>query len=201
MSLDELQQTWQSQTGATLRIDADVLLAEIRRNQRSFKATLFWRDFREVLIALIMIPVFAKAALEQGWPWLSFSAACAWIAGFILIDRWWRRGQTPAVEQSLAVCVDESLREVEHQIWLLKNISWWYLLPGNLAAVFTFAYIGITEPTSWLTGWLFFVVGMGAFLALDVGIYWLNQWAIRTELEPRRQELLAIRESLTQPDE
>jgi hypothetical protein len=38
---------------------------------------------------------------------------------------------------------------------------------------------------------------VGAICAITfVGVYWLNQWAIRTELEPRRQELLAVRERL-----
>jgi hypothetical protein len=42
---------------------------------------------------------------------------------------------------------------------------------------------------------------MGTFFAVYAGVYWLNQHAVRTELEPRRQELLAIRESLTSLDD
>jgi hypothetical protein len=197
MLLDELQQTWQSQPAPTLRIDANVLLSQVRRNQRSMKSTLFWRDFREVVIAVAMIPVFANAAREQGWHWLSFCLACAWMAGYILVDRWRRRKKKPASDHSLARCVDESLDEVEHQIWLLKNVAWWYLLPGVLAALFTFTYMFVTIP-----GLRFgLLLGMGAFFAVYAGIYWLNQYAVRTSLEPQRQELLAIRESLTSLDD
>lgn len=197
MLLDELQQTWQSQPAPTLRIDADMLLSQVRRNQRSLKSTLFWRDFREVVIAVAMIPFFANAAREQGWHWLSFCLACAWMAGYILVDRWRRRKKKPASDHALARCVDESLDEVEHQIWLLKNIAWWYLLPGILAALFTFTYMFVT-----ISGLRFgLLLGMGAFFAVYAGVYWLNQYAVRTELEPRRQELLAIRESLTSLDD
>ena len=202
MSLDELQQAWQSQPAPTLRVDADLLLGQVQRNQRSLKSTLFRRDFGEVVVALALIPLFAITALELGWHWLSFCPACAWVAGYILVDRWRRRKKKPASDHALARCVDESLDEVEHQIWLLRNVAWWYLLPGILAALFTFTSISVTLSAR--VGMLrllpqFFA--MGVFFAVYAGIYWLNQYAVRTELEPRRQELLAIRESLTSLDD
>jgi hypothetical protein len=201
MLLDELQQAWQSQPAPTLRIDADVLLSQVRRNQRSLKSTLFWRDFREVVIAVAMIPVFANAAREQGWHWLSFCLACAWMAGYILVDRWRRRKKRPANDHTLARCVDESLDEVEHQIWLLKNVGWWYLLPGMLAALITFTYVFVTLPGSVMQRAISLLLGMGVFGAVYAGVYWTNQYAVRTNLEPQRQELLAIRESLTSLDD
>jgi len=198
MLLDPLQQAWQSQPQRTVRIDADVLLAQVRRNQRSLAATIFWRDFREVVVALVLVVWFTNSARELGWPWLSFSAACAWVAGYILVDRWRHRGQRPAADQTLTSSVEDALREVEHQIWLLKNVAWWYLLPGILAAIFTFTYISIEMPGSLVERALFLATGLGIFFAVYAGIYWLNQYAVRNELQPRRQELLAVREGLMQ---
>jgi hypothetical protein len=37
---------------------------------------------------------------------------------------------------------------------------------------------------------------MAIIAVVFVGVYWLNQYAVRKELEPRRQELLAVREGL-----
>jgi hypothetical protein len=34
------------------------------------------------------------------------------------------------------------------------------------------------------------------FVLVFAWVYWLNQFAVRKELEPRRQELVAVRESL-----
>jgi len=53
MNFEELQKAWQCQhkhTSAkfTINANADVLLNEVRRNQQEFRATIFWRDVREV---------------------------------------------------------------------------------------------------------------------------------------------------------
>jgi hypothetical protein len=198
MPVDPLQQAWQSQPQRTLRIDADVLLAQVRRNQRNLAATIFWRDFREVVVALALVVWFAISARELGWQWLSFSAACAWIAGYILVDRWRHRGERPAADQTLASSIEDALREVEHQIWLLKNVAWWYLGPPMLAAIFTIGHRAFTDDDS-LTDRLLEAAGpLGTFVVVFAGIYWLNQYAVRTELQPRRQELLAVREGLMQ---
>ena len=40
------------------RSPADLLLKEVQRSQRSFRATIFHRDFREVAIGLLMLPLW-----------------------------------------------------------------------------------------------------------------------------------------------
>jgi hypothetical protein len=39
------------------------------------------------------------------------------------------------------------------------------------------------------------------FALVDWFIYWLNQYAVRKELEPRRKELQTLLSSLNEPDE
>jgi hypothetical protein len=197
MSLDELQQTWQSQGAApTLRVAPEVLLAQVRRNQRSLQNTIFWRDFREVAVAFALIPIFAHAAWNQGWHWLSFCVACAFVGGYFIVDRWRQRGSRPAVDASVTAHVDQAIREVDHQIWLLTNIAWWYLGPLMLAAIFTFGYEAFTDDDSLTDGLLEVAGPLGTFVLVFAFVYWLNQYAVRKELEPRRQELVAVRESL-----
>jgi hypothetical protein len=128
--LDDLQKTWQSQPEARVRVDADVLLTELRRNQRSFKRTIFFRDFREVFIlACCAVFFFVTGLDDEGWTWLLLVAACIWVAGYFLVDRYRRLSRVASFGDSLSGCVEASLNEVEHQIWLLQNILWWYLLP------------------------------------------------------------------------
>ena len=56
MNPDNFQQAWQTQTSQTrLASDSELLLQEVRRNQRHFTATLFWRDVREVGTALLLV--------------------------------------------------------------------------------------------------------------------------------------------------
>jgi hypothetical protein len=202
MSLDDLQQTWQSQPSSRLRVEPELLLRELRRNQRNFKVTIFWRDFREVFVAAVMAVWFAWDGLSgDGWPWVLLCGACVWIGGFILIDRFRRRGRAARFGDSLLGCVEASLEDVEHQIWLLKNVFWWYLLPPSVGLVIAFAHMAIgMEAASWIRWatflWLVSICGL-----VFAGVYWINQVAVRAHLEPRRQELLAVRENLMQSEE
>jgi hypothetical protein len=196
MLLDDLQKTWQSQPEARVRVDPEVLLAELRRNQRTFKLTIFWRDFREVIAAAAMTVFFAYQGIEKGWSWFLLAGACFWVGGFILVDRYRRRGRAASFGDSMLGCVDASLEAVEHQIWLLRNVLWWYILPLGIAMAVVIVHMGMQpDDLPWFRWIVIGIVGV-ICAAANVFVYWLNQRAVRTELEPRRQELLAMRESL-----
>ena len=54
--------------------------------------------------------------------------------------------------------MESSLAQVEHQIWLLRNVFWWYLLPLALA---TLAFFGQVAWQVRSGGWLMaLVVGL-----------------------------------------
>jgi 4-hydroxybenzoate polyprenyltransferase len=88
------------------------------------------------------------------------------------------------------------LFQVNHQIWLLKNVFWWYLLPIAAALGISFgvsAWHWRQEGIPMATGIILFVL----VCALTYGgVYWLNQIAVRKDLEPRRQELETLLSSL-----
>ncbi len=196
MNPDDFQQAWQAQTH--VKIDTDLLLKEVQRNQWHFRAAILCRDFREVGVALLMIPLwfYLGATTRVPWTWYLTVPALIWVAGFILVDRV-RHPQKPNKPgEPLLASVRESLSQVEHQIWLLRNVFWWYLLP------FTISLLGFFTHVAWLTfeKW-FAALGFAAFLCLFVlviyyFIYWANQCAVRAHLEPRRQELLTLLASL-----
>jgi hypothetical protein len=94
--------------------------------------------------------------------------------------------------------VEESLAQVEHQIWLLRNVGWWGLLPFAVPAMAFFGHI------YWLAGGGWEAAGAMAGVAAVVGlilvwVYRLNQAAVRNELEPRRRELQALLAGLQSP--
>jgi hypothetical protein len=202
MSLDDFQRAWQSQPESGLRIEPELLLTEMRRNQRNFKVTIFWRDFREVFVGAALLVFFGwKWWGGDGWPALLLVASVLWIMGFILIDRFIRRGRANKYGESLLGCVEASLEDVEHQIWLLRNVFWWYLLPLGLALTIEFAYDAMEARHSLWFRMMEFMLPVGFCMLVFWGVYWLNQWAVKAHLEPRRQELLAIRENLMSNDE
>jgi hypothetical protein len=96
--------------------------------------------------------------------------------------------------------VEASLADVEHQIWLLRNIFWWYLLPPSIGLVISFVYDAMRiEEARWLP-WIELFIRAGVCALVFAGVYWLNQYAVRKSLEPRRQELLAARDGLIDRD-
>ena len=91
MDPDKYQQAWQAQSSQTrVTIDADLLLKEVQRNQRDFRATIFWRDFREVgsrtAVAALCGSIWAYE-LSLPWTWYLTVPALIWVIGFILVDR------------------------------------------------------------------------------------------------------------------
>lgn len=199
MSFEEFKDAWQAQqTGHPASIDPNLLLAEVRHNQRKFQATIVWRDVREIGVALVMIPIWLGMGITMKLPWTWYLCipALIWVAGFLYVDR--RRHKRPSAPggESIREYVEACTADVEHQIWLIRNVLWWYLLP---IAIPVMAFVA---EVSWRTregGWislLAFAVATMICLIVFGAIYWINQSAIRTYLEPLREELGTLRKSL-----
>jgi hypothetical protein len=200
MHPDDYKQAWQAQSSQTrLSIDSGLLLQEIRRSQHYFSAMIIGRDLREAGVALLMIPVWIYLGLKFSlpWTWFLMVPALVWIAGYMLLDLLRHKRQPPEPGEPLRRRVERSLAQVEHQIWLLRHVFWWYLLP--MAVPMLVASIHISWQAA-ADGWLAAVLLAAIFLLIIVGtfaaVYRLNQSAVRGELEPRRQELQALLESL-----
>lgn len=203
MTPDEFQQAWQADSAQTrVIIDADLLREEVQRDQRQFNTMISYRDFGEVGVAIVMIPIWFVMGymLDLPWAWYLSVPVFLWIAGFMLL---YRRRHQPEPDEAegplLQQCVQRSLAEVEQQIWLLKNILWWYLLPPTLSITAFFAQISWqSREGGWALALLFFVLLEGFVLALYGWIYVLNQRVVREQLLPRREELQKLRTSLEQ---
>ncbi len=199
MDPDDYKQAWQTQTSQTrLTMDAELLLKEVRRNRRYFTAMIFWRDVREVGTCLLMVPLWLYLGVKNSspWTWYLTVPALLWIAGYMLADRMRHKRQRLEPGEPLRQCVESSLAQVEHQIWLLRNVLWWYLLPIALPLLAFFGQVAWQERSG---GW-WTAIAMSGGVALGVivfaGIYWLNQYAVRSDLEPRRRELETLLTSL-----
>jgi CubicO group peptidase (beta-lactamase class C family) len=200
MDPDKYQQAWQAQSSETrVTVDADLLLKEVQRNQRDFRAAIVRRDVIEVGIVLLLLPVWIYMGVTMAYPWTWYLTvpALLWVIGFILVFRA-RYEQTPSVpDEPLLSCVKESLALVEHRIWLQCNAFWWSILPTVIPLLAFYAHLS----------WLKFKVGSDALsdenafifvclLALLYFLYQMTQRAASRCFEPRRQELLALLASL-----
>lgn len=203
MNPDNFQQAWQADKAQIhVKFDADDLQKEVQSSQRNFLIMIFWRDFREIVVGLMMLPgwIFWGIASSQPWTWYLTVPALLCVIMFILIDRM-RHPQTLCDPgEPLFHSVQIALIQLEHQIWLLRNVFWWYLLPPSISITAYFVQTSWQIAGCWW-GALMIVPFPSVFLlVLYRGVYLLNQYAIRKQLEPRRQELLALLASLSEEE-
>jgi hypothetical protein len=196
MNPDDLKQAWQRQS-SQLAVAPELLLQELQRNEQQFAATIFCRDAREILVALVLLPVWVIMGINLSSPWTWYLAmpGIAWVAGFLVVDRMRHKPRAPQPGEPLRECGGRSLDQVEHQIWLLRNVLWWYLLPLMVPVVVFFCHLAWLDRDD---GWES-VFGMAppvaVVAAVTIFIYWLNQKGAR-QLESRRDELRALLASL-----
>ena len=197
MTFDELKENWQRQKTGKLNLDSDLLLREVKRNKKHFESAIFWRDVREVGIAIPLSIFFLYLGIENiQWPLVLLGVLAAFVGIFMVVDRIIQKKKMPQYRDSLTNCINTSLVQVEHQIWLLRNVFWWYLLPiGGGIAIFigyhTWAIRNMPE-----LGMRFLAGYAVSCVFFCWGVYALNQWAVRKYLVPRRQELMQLRSSL-----
>jgi hypothetical protein len=199
MSFDELQARWQAHDhGGQLNIDSDALLEEVLRNQSDFEKRMWRRDFGEVTAAVLVTFIFGTlAVLMDQWSLFLGAAGSLFVGIFMVFDRLKQRWQRTTVADSLPSAINASLVQVQHQIWLLRNILWWYLLPLVPGLVAILVSTSRESQGNGLADQLVIAfVGLICLLAFW-GVYWLNQREITRILEPRRMELEELRASLS----
>ena len=191
MKFDDLQSQWQSHDHSQpLNIAMDLLLKEVRNSHRQFESVLFRRDAVEVTIGICLFLVFGLVGIKRAdWAWLLLAFTCLGVASFFVIDRFIQRARRPDNSGTLEASIQASQFTVRHQIWLLKNIIWWYMLPivmGWSIVVFRDMWRHPLEDAGWH---LFMRIYVGLCCAFFVFVYWLNQNAVKKQLEPRIKEL------------
>ena len=203
MNLDRYQQAWKAEAARTrVKIDSDLLTKEVERSQQGFHSIIFWRDVREVGGALLMVPVWLVMGfwMSLPWTWYLTVVAFVWVACFMLINRRLYPQRPGEPGEPLVFYVNEAASQVGNQIWMLRHVYWWYVLPFSLA--FLAFWLQVAWSASSDSREFYWVAGIGAMGIAVFGwaVYRLNQYAAKTQLEPRRQSLLQLANSLQSED-
>ncbi len=200
MSFDELQLAWQHDQDRKIVTPFDpVALARVQANSRKFARQIFWRDVREVLASFLVAGVFGniawQAQLEGATSWPSWIAAILpLLVGFyFLADRWIMRSRAVPQGNRLLLELDRAIRAVEHQVWLLRNVAWWYLAPLALSTILLGVQITVFGPegTPYWAKIAVWILIISTTAWMDRWIWQLNQNAVSSELEPH---LVILRE-------
>ncbi|MCP4639228.1 MAG: hypothetical protein GY851_02275 [bacterium] len=189
MDLDAFREAWQGQE--TEGPSGEEVVRMVERKHRKLERTVVWRDVRESVAALVLAAFFVVAGhhlARHMWPWYGAAGCCLWVAAFLIVDRRIQRDGQPAA--STREALDRALRQVDHQIRLLRNVFWWYLLPclGAIALVLGEMMSQISRE-SWGTAYAPFLFTVVLVAVLYPAIYWMNQHAVKHQLLPHKQEL------------
>ena len=203
MNFEDLQKAWQCQNVCAklnLNANADVLLKEVQRSHQQLRTMRFLGDVTQISILFLLVPFFAYHGLRHAswtpfrlpnWDFLLEAFVCAGVGTFILVYSIVQRRKRTTANDPLKACIEASLHELNHQIWLQWNVLWWFLLPLATVLAVSGVYASLlSQNPRWA------VMGLFVFPLLCWGIYRLNQSSVRKSLEPRRQELEALLASL-----
>ncbi len=198
MNYEDLQKTWQSQQDSfELTIDSDLLLKEVKRNYRHFALDVLKCDKQDIFAGIFCSVCFVCASsFLNAWFFLLLVPVCLYASLFLLIDRTIQKGRQVKPSESLDSYIQASLSQLDHRIWLVKNVDRLYLLPYGLSFACVYACM-LWEITRvgctivWV--WVFIGGGFPLFIAFAIiAIYRANQKCLRKELLPRRQELVQL---------
>lgn len=190
MNINELKDAFhQLETEADdTSLDLDAVREQVVKSRRQ----LNFRDLRESIACVVVIVLFAPAIFTR-LPAMTRIGACVICLAAVVIgvslylgNRRYRTRPELSVDDYLGA----EIAHLDYQIWLLRNVSWWYLAP--LAIGFLVFVWGMNPVATALK------MSVGYFL-LDRGINWLNQRAVNGDLVPQRDELVRVRASLNEP--
>jgi len=193
MNDQEMKALWQRQvlTAPAMVAEKD-LVPQMKQKMKKFGRTLFWRDMREVIACLVVIRYFLPSVFGN-FSTLSRAGCLVVVLGalYVIFKLFQARRKQPQVSE--AAPVKEFLlnqrAKVGWQIGLLKSVLWWYILPFYIGGVmFIF---GMKSP---LWGKLSFTL---IYALVCAGIWWLNQYAVRKQLLPLKEEVEKTLESVS----
>ncbi|QTL37505.1 hypothetical protein [Pseudoalteromonas viridis] len=131
MKLDDLKQNFEQQiqsssSEAKLTLQVDELKAKTKKYQRDIRV----RDFMEISISLLLIPVWLYG-LSISVNWMqSLGCVLATLTSLYIPYKLLKaRRLTPCKDDSLRVYLHQEQQRLAQQKQLLENIVWWYIAP------------------------------------------------------------------------
>lgn len=198
MNLEEYESQWRAHDhGGQPPEDTSLILNQVRMQHRDFERKLVQRDISEVAAAVLVAGFFgAQGFWLRSWPMLLCAAGGVFVGAFFIIDRVIQSGRRPKVEDTTISYLTASLAQVKHQIWLLRNVFWWYLLP-LVPGLAVFLGLSIWDARRQGIGEQVVALAVAAICAAAFWVVFrINQREVRNSLEPQRQELEAMLQRL-----
>jgi hypothetical protein len=170
MLSDDICNVWQAQGSAS----APLTLEELRKKGDRFHSQIARRNFREYLVAALLVPYFARCAWITPLPLMRVGNGLM-IAGLLYMAYQLHRRAAAAdapAEMAWKTCVAFHRAELERQRDALSGVWKWYLGPmvPGMATILAAGCMA-TFPRSTAAGMLTLACGGAA----AVGLWWMGR--------------------------
>jgi hypothetical protein len=203
MNWNDLKTIWSSQDlSAGPGADLATLQRSFETKRRKLARGLFRRDLVEAVAGVLVAGVFAYTGWQMGragWPIALAVVLMLGLTGFFVQQRVRAHRQRLGSDAPLLAKLEADLAELRHQRCLLLNVGKWYLAPCIAAAAIVACTALVHAPIPLAPK----LLAGGIMLLLLALTYWsvwaLNRRAVRSQIDPRLEELEELYQSLISP--
>jgi len=193
---NDLIRMWQNQSGPA-ESTIQERIQKARTQAETLAKRVWWRDLREIGSGLSTSAIFLAAGILVGGPVLVGAVIgtlfLVLVTLIILRTRLQQAREDRLPRQSIPEALEYELKAVQRQHWLLRNVTWWYLLPIALAIAAFIAGVQAASPSPDYGFLLIYTILTAALFIL------IRQWNlsyVRRALDPQVRELEDLLEDL-----
>jgi hypothetical protein len=193
MDDQKLKSNWKSGAINSIYIQRDELLTELQRDTISLEKKITFRDSTEIIVALLLIVLFGIIALLIPFMLSKIGSIVIILSCVFIILRFKNlkdKFSPITLTETHAVYLKKTRYYLTEQIKFLKSVAYWYIIPPISGILLFFAGFGINT-------FQFYKLS-GITLAVGFGIYLLNRFAIKKELQPRLDRINSLIDSLSE---
>ena len=193
---EELIKIWQSSPNQErIKFEKSRLMIDVQSSMGDFHKKIKYRDLREQLAVLLIIPAFAYSAYAI--PHLLTKVASVLIIGYGLFVairlRNAKKHKPGAFTETYLEYLHKTKDYLLIQKQLMDSVLYWYILPGMTLTMLFFLGFGITDRLKPILK-----MGLGN-IALAVATYYLNKGAVKKEIIPRLEKVDELMGVLEKP--
>jgi MFS family permease len=201
---DTLRRVWCDQPLPPTETEETEMIDQAIRRARRFERRILLRDLLEITLSLGLACLFIVGGLRMptAWPWFTAALLVLFVGAFFVGDRIRQRRSEGPASDSVRSSLATSLQRLEHQIWLLRKVGWWYLTPCFLAGVLIAVGVGLDLAGEsqgrelpfppWVAVLVIGVLSAALMIGVCWVIYHFNQKAVEQILRPRRDRLAGL---------
>jgi hypothetical protein len=190
---DELRELWCTQAYAAVT-KGEQLMKLIEKKTKRFDRVIRVRNFLECAGATVVAVMYAVSAARthddvQRVGFIVISASAIWIMYFLL-----RYGHRPAdadPSQDLSAYRRGLVERYDRQIWLLKSVKYWYLLPPYVGLLIGTLGVLLDHARSGGIRWQDSILP-AIYTAFFAFVWWLNEIEGVARLQAERARLLSL---------